>query len=155
MAISALTPTFALTYSADPAFQEDPMEDNWFGNQSDQSALAPDLVAASQVYRWEVALRQIVSGIDQGTLGNGVGEGRADGPDVGLPQDRSPGKETRWVLHHFFQVLWRHAHLYRRLLNHLSAESRMLKAFPEAGGEGIATGLRSPADGNDGHSSAS
>jgi basic membrane protein A len=41
----------------------------WFGTQSNQTELAPDLVVASQVYRWEVVLRQIVSGIQQGTLG--------------------------------------------------------------------------------------
>ena len=41
----------------------------WFGNQANQTALAPDLVVASQVYHWEVALRQIVDGINDGTLG--------------------------------------------------------------------------------------
>ncbi len=44
----------------------------WFGNQVDQSALAEGLVVASQVYHWEVALRQIVTGIDEGTLGGQV-----------------------------------------------------------------------------------
>jgi basic membrane protein A len=41
----------------------------WFGTQSDQAELAPDLVVASQVYHWEVVLRQIISGIDAGSLG--------------------------------------------------------------------------------------
>jgi basic membrane protein A len=41
----------------------------WFGTQSDQAELAPDLVVASQVYQWEVVLRQIISGIDAGSLG--------------------------------------------------------------------------------------
>ncbi len=41
----------------------------WFGNQSNQTELAPNLVVASQVYHWEVALRQIISGLDQGVLG--------------------------------------------------------------------------------------
>ena len=41
----------------------------WFGTQSNQTALEPDLVVASQVYHWEVALRQILDGIEQGTLG--------------------------------------------------------------------------------------
>jgi len=41
----------------------------WFGTQSNQTALAPDLVVASQVYHWEVVLRQIISGIEQGSLG--------------------------------------------------------------------------------------
>ena len=41
----------------------------WFGTQSNQSELAPDLVVASQVYHWEVALRQIIAGIEGGLLG--------------------------------------------------------------------------------------
>jgi basic membrane protein A len=41
----------------------------WFGNQANQSELAPSLVVASQVYHWEVALRQIIGGLDQGVLG--------------------------------------------------------------------------------------
>ena len=41
----------------------------WFGTQSDQAELAPDLVVASQVYHWEVVLRQIIAGIDSGSLG--------------------------------------------------------------------------------------
>jgi basic membrane protein A len=43
----------------------------WFGTQANQATLAPDLVVASQVYHWEVILRQIVSDIDAGTP-NGV-----------------------------------------------------------------------------------
>jgi len=39
----------------------------WFGTQADQSSLAPDIVVASQVYHWEVLLRQIVADIDAGT----------------------------------------------------------------------------------------
>ncbi len=41
----------------------------WFGTQSDQTALAPNLVVASQVYHWEVVLRQIISGIEEGSPG--------------------------------------------------------------------------------------
>ena len=41
----------------------------WFGTQSNQASLAPSLVAASQVYHWEVILQQIVTDIDAGTLG--------------------------------------------------------------------------------------
>ncbi len=44
----------------------------WFGTQSNQTPLAPDLVVASQVYHWEVVLRQIISGIDSGTLGGEI-----------------------------------------------------------------------------------
>ena len=49
----------------------------WFGTQSDQTALAPDLVVASQVYHWEVVLRQIISGIEEGSPG---GQGVHDHP---------------------------------------------------------------------------
>ncbi|MDH3755684.1 MAG: BMP family ABC transporter substrate-binding protein, partial [Acidimicrobiia bacterium] len=35
--------------------------------QANQTSLAPDIVVASQVYRWEVVLRQIISDIDAGT----------------------------------------------------------------------------------------
>lgn len=41
----------------------------WFGTQSNQTELGPDIVVASQVYHWEVALEQIIDGIDAGTLG--------------------------------------------------------------------------------------
>ncbi len=41
----------------------------WFGTQSNQSSLAPTIVVASQVYHWEVALREIISLINTGTLG--------------------------------------------------------------------------------------
>ncbi len=41
----------------------------WFGTQANQTALAPDLVVASQVYKWEVILRQIIADISAGSLG--------------------------------------------------------------------------------------
>jgi basic membrane protein A len=41
----------------------------WFGTQSDQASLAPNVVVASQVYKWDVVLRQIIDLINQGTLG--------------------------------------------------------------------------------------
>ena len=41
----------------------------WFGTQSNQSSLAPEVVVASQVYHWEVVLRDIISKINAGTLG--------------------------------------------------------------------------------------
>jgi len=41
----------------------------WFGTQSNQSSLAPDIVVASQVYHWEVVLAQIIDSIKAGTLG--------------------------------------------------------------------------------------
>jgi basic membrane protein A len=41
----------------------------WFGTQSNQSSLAPDIVVASQVYHWEVVLKEIIGLIQKGTLG--------------------------------------------------------------------------------------
>ncbi len=41
----------------------------WFGTQANQTALAPDLVVASQVYKWEVVLRDIIADISAGSLG--------------------------------------------------------------------------------------
>lgn len=41
----------------------------WFGTQSNQTSLAPDLVVASQVYRWEVVLEEMLALRDAGTLG--------------------------------------------------------------------------------------
>jgi basic membrane protein A len=45
---------------------------HWFGTQANQTSMASDLVVASQVYHWEVILRQIVADID-----NGVQTGQA------------------------------------------------------------------------------
>ena len=41
----------------------------WFGTQSNQSSLAPTIVVASQVYHWEVALKEMLALIEEGTLG--------------------------------------------------------------------------------------
>jgi basic membrane protein A and related proteins len=41
----------------------------WFGTQANQTSLAPSVVVASQVYHWEVVLKQIIDGIKAGTLG--------------------------------------------------------------------------------------
>ncbi len=41
----------------------------WFGTQSDQASLAPQTVVASQVYHWEILLRQMIELIEGGTLG--------------------------------------------------------------------------------------
>jgi basic membrane protein A len=41
----------------------------WFGTQSDQASLAPEAVVASQVYKWDVVLKQIIDLIKAGTLG--------------------------------------------------------------------------------------
>ena len=44
----------------------------WFGAQANQASLAPDIVVASQVYHWEVILRDIISNIEGGTLGGEI-----------------------------------------------------------------------------------
>lgn len=41
----------------------------WFGTQSDQASYAPETVVASQVYHWEVVLRDIIAKRAAGTLG--------------------------------------------------------------------------------------
>jgi basic membrane lipoprotein Med (substrate-binding protein (PBP1-ABC) superfamily) len=67
----------------------------WFGTQSNQSSLAPSIVVASQVYHWEVVIKEIIDLIGQGTLGgrsfvitlaNG-GEVMEFNPDYSLPVD--------------------------------------------------------------------
>ena len=44
----------------------------WFGTQANQTALGPDVVVASQVYRWEVILEEIIANVESGTLGGEV-----------------------------------------------------------------------------------
>jgi basic membrane protein A len=46
-------------------------EDNvaWFGTQSNQTSLAPNVVVASQVYHWEIVVSQMIDEIKGGTLG--------------------------------------------------------------------------------------
>jgi basic membrane protein A len=41
----------------------------WFGTQSNQTSLAPSIVVSSQVYHWEVALNEIITLVQSGTLG--------------------------------------------------------------------------------------
>ena len=41
----------------------------WFGTESSQTAIAPDAVVASQVYRWETVLEDLVAEIAAGRLG--------------------------------------------------------------------------------------
>lgn len=41
----------------------------WFGTQSSQTSLAPEIIVANQVYDWTVVLKDIVDLIKQGTLG--------------------------------------------------------------------------------------
>lgn len=65
----------------------------WFGTQSNQTSLAPRIVVASQVYHWEVVLKDIIAKIQSGTKGgeaftinlaNG-GEVIEYNPDYALP----------------------------------------------------------------------
>ncbi|MBI5294124.1 MAG: BMP family protein [Chloroflexi bacterium] len=74
----------------------------WFGTQSNQSSLAPKIVVASQVYHWEVALREMISLINAGTLGgktftanlsNG-GEVIEFNPDYALSADAKAAAEA-------------------------------------------------------------
>jgi basic membrane protein A len=41
----------------------------WFGTQSNQTSLAPEIVVASQVYHWEHMLEDMISKVQDGTLG--------------------------------------------------------------------------------------
>jgi basic membrane protein A len=41
----------------------------WFGTQSNQASLAPDIVVATQVFHWEVVLNEIIGLVKSGTLG--------------------------------------------------------------------------------------
>ncbi len=41
----------------------------WFGTQANQTELAPEIVVASQVYKWEVILSKIIQDLDNGILG--------------------------------------------------------------------------------------
>ncbi len=41
----------------------------WFGTQANQTALAPEIVVASQVYHWEHMLKELVDKIKDGKLG--------------------------------------------------------------------------------------
>ncbi len=75
----------------------------WFGTQSDQTSLSPEIVVANQVYHWEVVLNQMIDLIESGTLGgqafaidlaNG-GEVITYNPDFDLPAEvRSLAEDT-------------------------------------------------------------
>ena len=41
----------------------------WFGTQADQTSLAPEIVAANQVYDWTVSLEPMIAMIQGGTMG--------------------------------------------------------------------------------------
>ena len=67
----------------------------WFATQSDQASFSPDTVVASQVYHWEVILKEIIELRKEGVLGdqsfiasleNG-GQVMAFNPDFDLPSN--------------------------------------------------------------------
>jgi len=67
----------------------------WFGTQASQTELAPSIVVANQVYRWDVVLNEIMDLIGEGTFGgtsfvidlaNG-GEVLEFNPDFDIPAD--------------------------------------------------------------------
>ncbi len=41
----------------------------WFGTQSSQVSLAPEIVVATQVFHWEVILNEIIANVKEGKLG--------------------------------------------------------------------------------------
>lgn len=74
----------------------------WFGTQADQSSFSPTNVVASQVYHWEVILKQIIDLREEGTLGgtsfvaslaNG-GQVMVFNPDFDLPADVKAAAEA-------------------------------------------------------------
>jgi basic membrane protein A len=74
----------------------------WFGTQSNQTALAPTIVVASQVYHWEGPIKEMISSIQSGTYGgktftitlaNG-GEVVEFNPDFALADDVKTAVET-------------------------------------------------------------
>jgi basic membrane protein A len=44
----------------------------WFGSQSNQSALAPDIVVMNQVYDWTTVIKEMIDSHNSGTLGGKV-----------------------------------------------------------------------------------
>lgn len=60
----------------------------WFGTQSSQTSLAPDIVVANQVYDWTVVLRDIIGLIQSGTLGGTAY--KIDLANNGLVMDYNP-----------------------------------------------------------------
>ena len=63
----ALTGTAQMVVGAIGVAEENDIP--WFGTQSSQTALAPSIVVANQVYDWTVVLDEIISQVKSGTLG--------------------------------------------------------------------------------------
>ncbi len=74
----------------------------WFGTQSNQASLAPSIVVASQVYKWDVVLKQIIEMVKAGELGGKAfainlankGEVVELNPDFKLPDDVKQAAEA-------------------------------------------------------------
>ena len=44
----------------------------WFGNDADETSLAPKIVVANQIYDWTIALNDMIANVNKGTLGGKV-----------------------------------------------------------------------------------
>ena len=64
---AVLTGTAQMTVGAIGVARENGVA--WFGTQSNQTAVGPEVVVANQVYRWDVVLDDLVADIQQGQLG--------------------------------------------------------------------------------------
>lgn len=67
----------------------------WFGTQSNQTSLAPEITVASQVYHWEVVLKDMIAKVQSGKLGGDTftinlangGEVIEYNPDYAIPSE--------------------------------------------------------------------
>ena len=64
---AVLTGTAQMTVGAIGVARENGIP--WFGTQSNQTAVGPEIVVANQVYRWDVVLDDLVADIQAGTYG--------------------------------------------------------------------------------------
>ena len=64
---AVLTGTAQMTVGAIGVARENGIP--WFGTQSNQTSVAPEIVVANQVYRWDVVLDDLVADIQGGTYG--------------------------------------------------------------------------------------
>ena len=64
---AVLTGTAQMTVGAIGVARENNIP--WFGTQSNQTSVAPEIVVANQVYKWDVVLDDLVRDIQQGSMG--------------------------------------------------------------------------------------
>ena len=64
---AVLTGTAQMTVGAIGVARENGVP--WFGTQSNQTSVGPEVVVANQVYRWDVVLDDLVRDIQQGQMG--------------------------------------------------------------------------------------